>query len=205
VNTEEIQRAVCGAGLRPLSADALGKFADYFDLLQKWNQRLNLTAIREPIAILNRHLLECIQCAQELPDLSTLLDFGSGAGFPGIPIAILRPEIRITLGESQVKKASFLREAVRLLSLSATIYDRRIESMEPGRRFDAVTMRAVDKMTEALPAAVERLQPDGWLVVFATESTAVEFQSATAQITWTGHKRMAAMNEGLLITGRKTG
>jgi 16S rRNA (guanine527-N7)-methyltransferase len=97
VDAEEIQQAVLRAGLRSLPTDARRKFSLYLDLLLKWNDKLNLTAIREPEQIVERHFVECIQCAQQFPKVSTLLDFGSGAGFPGIPIAILRPEIRVTL------------------------------------------------------------------------------------------------------------
>ena len=102
---------------------------------------------------------------------ATLLDFGSGAGLPGIPIAIVRPDIRVTLGESQRKKAAFLREAVRVLSLPSEVYDGRIENMPTSRVFDAVTLRAVDKMAEACRTAIERVAPGGWLVVFATSTT----------------------------------
>ncbi|HTD56720.1 MAG TPA: 16S rRNA (guanine(527)-N(7))-methyltransferase RsmG, partial [Silvibacterium sp.] len=149
VTAREVTEAVVSAGLMPLHSEAAELFAGYVDLLVRWNARLNLTAVREPNQIIRRHLVECVLCAQKLPDVKTLLDFGSGAGLPGIPIAILRPEIEVTLGESQGKKASFLREAVRTLGLNAQIYDQRIENMAPESFFDAVTLRAVDRMQEA--------------------------------------------------------
>ena len=106
--------------LPPGAGDQL---AAYLALLLKWNSKLNLTAVREPAEIVRRHLVECIQCAQALPEVRTLLDFGSGAGLPGVPIAIVRPEIRVTLGESQGKKSAFLREVVRTLGLNAEVFD----------------------------------------------------------------------------------
>ena len=83
---------------------------------------MNSTAIRDEEGILSRHFVESIACACALPaGIFTLLDFGSGAGFPGIPIALCRPEIAVILAESQGKKAAFLQEAVRVLGISAKV------------------------------------------------------------------------------------
>jgi 16S rRNA (guanine527-N7)-methyltransferase len=107
------------AGLAPLDAAQSQAFEDYLSLLLRWNARVNLTAIRDQEGILRRHFVESIACARALPaGVRSLLDFGSGAGFPGIPIALCRPEIAVTLAESQGKKAAFLREAVRQLGLA---------------------------------------------------------------------------------------
>jgi 16S rRNA (guanine527-N7)-methyltransferase len=163
-----IAEAVEDWGLNPLPAGAAERFAEYYDLLERWNAKLNLTAIRKPEEVLRRHFLECIFCAQQLPgEIHTLLDYGSGGGFPGIPIVLCRPEIEVTLAESQAKKASFLREAVRILGLNAEVYANRVEAMEKQRRFAAVTLRAVDKMEKAVLAAVDRVDRGGWLVLLA--------------------------------------
>ena len=114
VTAGEIEKAFLQAGIAGLSPGAYEQFLAYFTVLLRWNAQLNLTAIREPEQIIQRHFVECAFAAQHLPwDVATLLDYGSGAGLPGIPIAICRPEIRVTLAESQGKKASFLREAAR--------------------------------------------------------------------------------------------
>ena len=85
---------LAGAGLDELDHVTAFRFADYCELLQRWNVRTNLTAIRDEEGILSRHFVECIACARALPaEIATLLDFGSGAGFPGIPIALCRPKI----------------------------------------------------------------------------------------------------------------
>src|SRR5271167_2858571 len=111
------------------SKDSL-QFEKYLALLQRWNQRINLTAIRDEDAILRRHFAESIACARALPaGIAKLLDFGSGAGFPGIPVAICRPEIAVTLAESQMKKAAFLHEAARVLNLPARVYSGRAEDI----------------------------------------------------------------------------
>jgi 16S rRNA (guanine527-N7)-methyltransferase len=152
-----------------LTPAAVARFEAYLALLVKWNSRINLTAIREPEQIVRRHFAESIFAAEQLPaDLHTLLDFGSGAGLPGIPIAICRPQLAITLAESQSKKAAFLREAVRTLELKTEVWDRRVEDLPPARVFDCVTLRAVDHMAEACATAVPRLAPGGRLLAFTT-------------------------------------
>jgi 16S rRNA (guanine527-N7)-methyltransferase len=128
----------------------------YLDLLLKWNARTNLTAIREPEEIVRRHFGESLFAAKNLGPCETLLDLGTGAGFPGLPIALLCPEIRVTLAESQGKKAAFLREAVRTLALNVEVWGNRAEALPPERRFDTVTLRAVDNMAAALSAAEQR-------------------------------------------------
>lgn len=204
VTTRDIDSVVAAAGLGALSAEASDRLLAYLHLLLRWNSRLNLTAVREPSEIIHRHLVECIQCAQSLPAAATLLDFGSGAGLPGIPIAIVRPDIRVSLGESQRKKAAFLREAARLLSLPSEVYDGRIEHMPPSRVFDIVTLRAVDKMAEACRAATERVAPDGWLVVFATSTTEPVLRQL-ADIAWSQRLPISGLEDGLLLLGQKQG
>ena len=140
------------AGLAPLDAVQADRFDSYYSLFVRWNDRINLTSIRDEEGILSRHFVESIACARALPcGIATLLDFGSGGGFPGIPIALCRPEIAVTLAESQGKKAAFLQEAVRVLGLSAKVFAQRAELLETN--FDCVTLRAVDKMAEAVKAA----------------------------------------------------
>jgi 16S rRNA (guanine527-N7)-methyltransferase len=141
------------------------QLARYLELLLKWNARTNLSAVREPEEMVQRHFGESLfaaQClaAREGPQgraaCGTLLDFGSGAGFPGLPIQLMRPETRVTLAESQNKKAAFLREAVRTLGLATEVWADRVEAMPAGRRFDVVALRAVDRMDLAVAAAAPR-------------------------------------------------
>lgn len=202
MTAETIAAAVAEAGLDPISSDAAQKFAQYLDLLLKWNARLNLTAIREPEGILQRHFLECIQCAQALPPAASLLDFGSGAGFPGIPISILRPEIHVTLGESQAKKAAFLRETVRELKLNAAVFDGRVETMT--QQFDAVSLRAVDKMAAACKLAENRMKAAGWIILFATSNTEGELSAALPSIQWQRSIALDGLTSGMLLFGQKT-
>ncbi len=140
----------------------------YLDLLVKWNARTNLTAIREPDEMVRRHFGESLFAGVQVKGLvgdgATVMDFGSGAGFPGVPIQLLLPELRVSLAESQGKKAAFLREAVRVLGLKTEVLAGRVEDLPVGRRFDVVALRAVDKMDEALVEARRRVAAGGWMV-----------------------------------------
>jgi 16S rRNA (guanine527-N7)-methyltransferase len=151
----------------------LERLAAYLDLLVKWNARTNLTSVRSAQQIVQRHFGESLFAGRHLlPNLSpdaTLLDLGSGAGFPGLPIQLLAPTLRVTLAESQNKKASFLREVVRTLGLKTEVYASRVESLQEDRRFDAVTLRAVDNMPLAIELARKRLMPGGWMSALAAE------------------------------------
>jgi 16S rRNA (guanine527-N7)-methyltransferase len=146
----------------------VSRLSVYLELLLKWNARTNLTAIRDPEEIVRRHFGESLFAGQHLgPETNTLLDFGSGAGFPGLPIAILRPEIAVTLAESQNKKATFLREVVRTLALQVEVWAGRVETLPEAVQFHTVTLRAVDNMAVALSAAAPRADKELLLLVGA--------------------------------------
>ena len=202
MTSAEIEAAVASAGLDPLAPEVSGQLQGYLELLQKWNARLNLTAIRDPEEILHRHFVECIFAARHLPaEIRTLLDFGSGGGFPGIPIALCRPEIQVTLGESQAKKSAFLRETIRSLGIpKAEVYNGRVEALD--RVFDAVTLRAVDKMQEACRIAPRNVAPGGYLILFLTEEAAQTVLSEFDQIEWADPILLPASSQRLLLIGR---
>lgn len=140
----------------------------YLDVLLKWNARTNLTSVRDPEAIAQRHFGESLfaglQLGPFLLDGARVLDLGSGAGFPGIPIQLLYPGITVTLAESQSKKSAFLREVVRALGLPSVVWAGRVETMPPGTCFDAVTLRAVDRMAEMVQVGWARVQDRGVLL-----------------------------------------
>jgi len=157
----------------PVPPNLYAQLGTYLDLLLRWNARTNLTAIRDPEEIVRRHFGESlfagVHLAPLLPPPSTLLDFGSGAGFPGLPIQLLLPELQVALAESQGKKASFLREAVRTLGLETEVWPKRVEEMPPDRRFDIVVLRAVDNMDAAMDAATTRILRGGSLAALGGE------------------------------------
>lgn len=145
-----------------------GKLVTYLDLLLRWNARTNLTAVRDPEEIVQRHFGESIFAAEclrpHVQEGTEVLDLGSGAGFPGIPIQLLFPEVRVCLAESQGKKAAFLREAVRALGLRSEVWARRVEEMPDERVFGVVALRAVDRMEAMVAVGRGRVQPGGVLM-----------------------------------------
>src|SRR5271165_5331766 len=145
--------------------------ASYLELILKWNARINLTAIREPEEIVRRHFGESLFVGVRLGECGTLLDYGSGAGFPGVPIQLLRPDVEVTLAESRQRKAAFLREVVRSLGLRSEVWAGRVEAMPEARRFDVVAMRAVDDMGAAVGEAARRAK-ERVMIVGSLGSTA---------------------------------
>lgn len=179
----EQANAALGAAVHPAS-ELIPLLSRYLDLLVAWNARTNLSAIRDPEGMVRRHFGESLFAADllrdRLRDGDTLLDFGSGAGFPGLPIQLRLPGLRVTLAESQGKKAAFLREAARTLGLGIEVWSSRVEALPGDRSFSCVALRAVDKMQAAIPEARRRVTAGGWMVQLLGE--APEQASETYQI-----------------------
>jgi 16S rRNA (guanine527-N7)-methyltransferase len=183
VSVQQIEIAFKEAGIAQLPAGVYSQLDDYLELLLRWNTRLNLTSVREPDQIIQRHLVECAFAATQLPsDVESLLDYGSGAGLPGIVIALCRQDIRVTLADAHGKKAAFLREAVRSLGLAAEVFDKRVEDLPRERKFGAVSLRAVEKMELAIPIAMEHAQR--YLVLLTTEQSLPSFTALCPGMNW---------------------
>ena len=163
----------------------LSQLSSYLNLLVQWNSRTNLTSIRDPRAMVPRHFGESLFLARHLQSEGSVLDLGSGAGFPGIPIQLWHPSLKVTLAESQGKKASFLREAVRRLSLATEVWAERVELLEEVRQFDAVVMRAVDNPERAMAEAERLSRRAVWLM--GTEP--LPFR--TVRVGWIERRRIA--------------
>jgi 16S rRNA (guanine527-N7)-methyltransferase len=201
---QEIEEAFAEAGIGGLPASCYDQFSAYLGLLLRWNVRLNLTAIREPGQIIRRHFVECAFAAQHLPmDIESLLDYGSGAGLPGIPFAICRPEIRVTLAEAQGKKASFLREAVRTVGTGTEVYDGRVETITKGSAFHAVSMRAVEKMELAIPIALRLVER--YLALLTTERSAPSYEQLAHELKWMEPVRLPNSDQMILAIGQRAG
>ena len=145
----------------PLSVPLLA----YLDELQKWNAAYNLTAIRDPLEMVTRHLLDSLVLCPYVK--SPLLDVGSGAGLPGIPLAIALPEAAVTVLDSNGKKARFLRHAVRALKLpNVTVVESRVEDYRPQQPFAVVTSRAFASLKDFFSLTGHLLAPGGqWLAM----------------------------------------
>lgn len=191
------------ANLEPLDAEAAARFEVYLSLFIRWNARLNLSAVREEEQIMSRHLLESIAVARALPmGISTLLDFGSGAGLPGIPIALCRPDIAVTLAESQAKKAAFLQEVVRTLDIPVRVFGGRAEPI--GELFDCVALRAVDKMPKAVAAAARLLAPAGWLALMTTTTQLAALKSAAGpDFAWKLQTQLPGASQRIVAFGAR--
>ena len=133
-----------------LPEDAIERLAVYFELLERWNKKINLTALDDPDEATDRLLLEPLVASKYLPAISPMLliDVGSGGGSPAIPLAVMAGvRARLTMVEVKTRKSAFLREVVRQLSLSAEVENSRFEELlarpELHERFDAMSIRAV--------------------------------------------------------------
>lgn len=149
---------------QPLDDTSLDRLQRYLDLLLKWNAKMNLTAVRDAEQIVQRHFGESIFAGERLTlaNASSLIDLGSGAGFPGLPIKIIAPHLQVTLIEAQQKKATFLKEAIRTLELqNIKVHAARAETVSI--KSQIVTMRAVEKFEAALPIAASMVEFNGKL------------------------------------------
>jgi 16S rRNA (guanine527-N7)-methyltransferase len=189
------------AGMAPLGPETARKFDAYLSLFVRWNARINLSSVRDPEEILVRHFVESITCARALPsNISTLLDFGSGGGLPGIPIALSRPEIAVTLAESQGKKAAFLQEAVRVLGIPTRVFAGRGETLS--QQFDCVVLRAVDKMADAVHSAAHLVQLGGCLALMTTSVDGPRLQSAVGEgYKWGEELPLPGSTDRILLRG----
>jgi len=150
--------AALGLGLDPAQRAALLRFAD---LLQRWNRVYNLTAVRDPVATVTRHLLDALAVVPYLPP-GRLIDVGSGAGLPGIPLAIALPDRDVTLLDASAKRVRFMQQAVIELGLdNAHPLQARAEAHRPGRPYDAVITRAFAGISDMLSACRHLVADDG--------------------------------------------
>ena len=134
--------------------DLFAQLQVYLELLTLWNGRTNLTAIRSEEDVVRRHFGEGLYAIKAVSaGVVSVLDLGSGAGFPGLPMKLMRPDLTLTLAESQGKKVNFLREVVRELDVQVTVHAGRAEDLVGKQAFDLVAMRAVDNPAKALRTA----------------------------------------------------
>jgi 16S rRNA (guanine527-N7)-methyltransferase len=156
----QLDRGLEELGLR-LGRPARKKLLDFAELLEKWNRVYNLTSIRGAEQVVSGHLLDSLAIVPHI-EAAHALDVGSGAGFPGIPLAIAAPDMRVTLLDSNQKKAAFLRQAVSELALdNATVICERVESWQPQEKFDLIVSRAFSDLGEFIRQSRHLLAPGG--------------------------------------------
>lgn len=166
-------------------ASARAALLDYLGLLSKWNRTYNLTAIREPLAMVSHHLLDSLAVLPHLPMPGaepSLADAGSGAGLPGIPIALARPDWRVWLAESSGKKAAFLRQAAMELHLTNVhVYEGRVEAWRPAARFTVVISRAFAELRKFIVACRHLVAEGGMLAAMKSAKAPDEMHGVDAQ------------------------
>jgi len=156
-----------GEGLAALglSTTLAAPLLEYLRLLHHWNRSYNLTAIRDPQAMVARHLLDSLSLVPFVEPVRTLADLGTGPGLPGIPLALALPGLQVTLVESNGKKARFLREVVRVLALdNVQVAQSRIEVFDAPGRFAAITARALDTLAGIVAVGGHLLADKGQLL-----------------------------------------
>ncbi len=158
-----LERGLAALGV-VVPAFVQARLLDYAALLLKWNRTYNLTAIRDPEQIVTHHLLDSLAVLPHLAGVATLADVGSGGGLPGIPLALVRPDLTVTSVETVSKKASFLQQAKIELGLANfTPRCLRVEQFQPDLPFDGVISRAFSDLADFARLAGHLAAPDGRL------------------------------------------
>jgi 16S rRNA (guanine527-N7)-methyltransferase len=149
-NQQELELGIKTLGLN-CSTHQVEQLIAYLEMLQRWNKAYNLTAIREPIQMVRLHLLDSLAVHPFIKDAKDIIDVGTGPGLPGIPLAILNPDINFTLLDSNGKKTRFLFQAINDLSLAnAREINQRVEKYQPEQLFDIVLSRAFSSISDML-------------------------------------------------------
>jgi 16S rRNA (guanine527-N7)-methyltransferase len=207
-----------------LSKSQLNNISIYIDILLRWNARMNLTAVRDEKSIVTRHFGESLFTARHLfpsahknhvgtaapgcpveqrsttHDAVHLIDIGSGAGFPGLPIKLWAPPIHLTLIESNHKKATFLREVIRKLGLTrADVFADRAQDFS--RQGEVITLRAVERFEETLPAAAKLVAPNGRIALLIGEQQAKSATALIPEFQWDEPQRVPQSSNRILLLG----
>ena len=163
-----------------LNEQQISKFQRYLELLLEWNEKFNLTAITDKDEIEEKHFIDSIELVKFFDVKNkTLLDVGSGAGFPGIPLAIVEPTLSITLLESNGKRVSFLREVAKELELkNVEIIQGRSEELGTREKYDIVTARAVKELNVLLEITFYLVKVGGYFIAYKSSGVDEEILNA---------------------------
>lgn len=197
----ELSRGLSALSL-PLSPETEQRLLDYLDLIARWNKVYNLTAVRDPQDMLRQHLLDCLAAVPLLDGAEAarggdgqtawrILDVGSGAGLPGVVLAIVRPQWQVTCVDTVAKKASFIRQVGVELGLpNLQAVHQRVEEMDTPP-FDLVTSRAFASLADFIALTRERLAPQGQWVAMKAHLTEEERAAVPPDVQITGVSPLA--------------
>ena len=172
--TEKKDRDLLIEGLQrmdlKLSDQMIDQLMTYLNLVEKWNRVYNLTAIRERDEMIKLHFLDSLSILKHML-VKNILDVGSGAGFPGIVLAITKPELKVTVMDSVNKKTTFMQQVKSELSLTnLDVLNSRVEDYQPTTLFEAVTSRAFSNLKNMMSLTQHTLQKEGvWLAMKAKD------------------------------------
>ena len=176
-------------------------FNRYAEMLRERNEKINLTAITEPEEVKVKHFLDSCSAAELLPGGASVLDIGSGAGFPGLPLKIVRPDLTVTLLDSVNKKAAFVSDVVAELKLSrVTAVHARIEDFPHKGEYDAVVSRAVAELSTLAEYALPFVKIGGAFIAYKSEKAESEAEAAASAITLLGG-RIREIREAFVAAG----
>ncbi len=170
-----------------LTSQQIDQIRAYLELLLRWNRKINLTSIRSEEECVTRHFGESLYLARSLELQGCLLDIGSGAGFPGLALKIVFPQLRVTLLEPTAKKRAFLKEAARACGMEwVEVRSEHLEKFALGQAlFETATARAVGDLQELVPLAARCLVTGGRLCLWLSRRQAPLVASASPSIRWT--------------------
>jgi 16S rRNA (guanine527-N7)-methyltransferase len=175
--TVELGAAINAFKLDPLTDKQFGQLVRHYALLGRWNNRVNLTRIIEPGEAAKLHYAESLLGAKFIAGARTVLDIGSGAGFPAIPLAVARPEVQVTALEANQKKSLFLKEVKDELELgNVEVATERLEAFD-WTGYDFLTSRALDRAEEILPTVIEKMRADQRLMLYCARDLVAKLKT----------------------------
>lgn len=189
---KDLLRRLAAAYAVELDNVACDKLDTYAALLVEWNERMNLTAITDPVGVVVKHFADSLTAVQFLPQTKgfSLIDVGTGAGFPGIPLAVVRPDMRLTLLDSLNKRLVFLEEVCRVLDIPVQRVHARAEEgghkPELREQFDVATARAVAALPVLLEYCLPFVRPGGRFVAMKGPDSDEEYRAAGSALTRLG-------------------
>lgn len=190
-----------------LAARQAGQLSTYLDLLLRWNKKINLTSVRTEEECVTRHFGESLALARWLTLEGRLLDVGSGAGFPGLALKIVFPDLVATLLEPIAKKRAFLKEVARACQMtSVEVRSERLEQYRSGiapSAFDVASARAVGGIEQLIPLAARFLKTGGHLCLWLSLEQVEAAKSVTSPIQWSASYAMPQSRQRIILVGTR--
>jgi len=188
-----------------ISSDSVDKLIIYLDLLLQWNEKINLTAIRTAEECVTRHFGESFLLSRVIPLQGSLLDIGSGAGFPGLGVKLIAPSLEVFLLEPVAKKRAFLKEVARTCGFSnVNVLDSRIEEYSKAQKelaFDIITIRAVGGVESLIPATRSLLKAHGALCLWVGKQQLHAIRERNPGMSWFEPVSIPLSNDRIILRG----